>query len=102
MLGHMRALLVIQVPDTWRVEQHTLFDEDPEFSDGCCTNLSEDLVQLSCGAYIIDAGFYRDRYQVVLVRGGDWEHPVRQCDCQHRREVVSIIEEWLRDEAFIA
>jgi hypothetical protein len=98
----MDALLSIRVPETWRIEQHTLLDEDPKFSGGVCTNLSEDLVQLSRGAEIIDAGYYRDRYRVVLIRGGDWEHPVRERDCQHRREVVSIIEEWLRDETFVA
>lgn len=98
----MVALLPIRVPDAWRVRHHTLFDEAPEFSDGVCTNLTEDLVQLSRGADIIDAGFYRDRYRVVLVRGGDWEHPVRQRDCQHRREVVAIIEEWSRDDDFVA
>jgi hypothetical protein len=98
----MGTLLPIQIPDTWRIAQHKLFDEDPEFSGGVCTNVSEDLVQLSRGADIIDAGFYRDQYRVVLVRGGDWEHPIRQCDCQHRRDVITIVEEWLRDDDFVA
>ena len=98
----MGALLPIRVPDAWRIEQHTLFDEEPEFSDGVCTNLSEDLVQLSRGRDITDAGFYRDQYRVVLVRDRDWEHPLRQRECRHRREVVATIEDWLRDETHVA
>lgn len=77
--------LQIRIPEKWRIEQHALLDEEPEFSEGVCTNLSEDLLQISLGAYVIDAGFYCDRYRVVLVRDGDWENPLRQRDCRHRR-----------------
>jgi hypothetical protein len=89
-------LLNIRVPDGWHIEHHALFDEDPEFDGGICTNLTEDLLQIRRGEFVVDAGFYGDRYLVVLVRGGDWEHPLRQCVCHHRRDVVSTVEEWLR------
>jgi hypothetical protein len=102
MLGHMPPLLTIRVPEAWKIEHHTLFDEDPEFSDGVCTNLTEDLLQIRRGSHIVDAGFYRDRYRVLLVRSADWEHPLRQRDCQHRRDVVSTVEQWLRDENIVA
>ena len=98
----MPALLNIRVPEAWSIEHHTLFDEDPEFSDSVCANLSEDLLQIRRGPHIVDAGFYRDRYRVILVRDGDWEHPLRQRECQHRRDVVSTVEEWLRDETIVA
>jgi hypothetical protein len=81
---------------------HGLLDEDPKFDGGVCTNLSEDLLQIQRGADIVDAGFYRDRFGVVFVKHGDWEHPLRQRDCQHRREVVSIVEDWLKDEKRVA
>ena len=79
-----------------------MLDEDPTFSGGVCTNLSEDLLQIRRGSHILDAGFYRDQYRVMLIRGGDWEHPLRQRDCQHRRDVVSTVEDWMRDETILA
>lgn len=100
-LADMPPLLSIQVPEGWRLDYHTLFDEDPEFIEGVCTNLTEDLLQLTRGPLIIDAGFYRDRYRVVLVREGDWDHPIRQRDCQDRWEVVALVEDWSRDEDIV-
>jgi hypothetical protein len=76
-----------------------LFDEDPEFSEGVCTNLTEDLLQPTRGSQTIDAGFYRDRYRVVLIQDGNWEHPLQQRDCQDRREVVAVVEKWLSEES---
>jgi hypothetical protein len=99
---NMPPLLPIRVPEAWKIEHHTLFDEEPEFHNGVCINLTEDLLQIRRGSHIVDAGFYRDGYRVMLVRDGDWEHPLRQRDCQHRSDVVSIVEEWLRDEEFMA
>lgn len=98
----MPPLLHIRVPESWKIENHTLFDEEPEFSEGICTNLTEDLLQVSRGTHMIDAGFYQDRYRVMLILNRDWEHPLRQRDCQHRRDVVSIVEEWSRDENIVA
>lgn len=95
MSGHMPSLLHIRIPEGWSIDHHALFDEDPQFSDGVCTNVSEDLMQITRGEEIIDAGFYRDHYRVMLVRSGDWEHPLGQRDCKHRSDVVSTIEEWL-------
>jgi hypothetical protein len=101
-LDHMPPLLHIRVPETWKIEHHTLLDEDPEFRDGVCINLTEDLLQIRRGTYIVDAGFYRDQYRVMLVRNGDWEHPLRQRHCPHRKDVVSTVEEWLKDENIVA
>jgi hypothetical protein len=94
--------LQIRVPEAWTIEHHTLLDEAPEFSDGVCTNLTEDLLQVTRGSHIIDVGFHRGRYRVMLIRDRDWEHPLRQRDCQHRRDAVSIVEEWSRDENIVA
>ena len=94
--------LHIRVPEEWKIEHHQLLDEVPEFRDGVCTNLSEDLLQIRRGSHIVDAGFYCDQYRVMLIRGGDWEHPLRQRDCQHRRDVVSTVEDWMRDETILA
>jgi hypothetical protein len=102
MLDRMPPLLHIRVPEAWKIEHHSLFDEDPEFSDGVCTNLTEDLLQIRRGSHILDAGFYRDRYRVMLIRSGDWEHPLRQRECQHRRDVVSTIEDWSKEENIVA
>jgi hypothetical protein len=94
----MTPRLHISVPASWRVELHELLDEDPELDNGVCVNLSEDLLQLRRGAIVVDAGFYGDKYRVVMVEHNDWEHPLRQQDCQHRSEVVSIVENWIRDD----
>lgn len=95
----MPSPLPIRVPAAWKIEHHVLLDEDPEFSAGVCANLSEDLLQIRCRSYVIDAGFYHDRYRIMLIQNEDWEHPLRQHDCQHRREVISTVEKWLRDIA---
>ena len=86
----------------WKIEHHTLLDEEPEISGGVCTNLSEDLLQITKGAYVIDVGFYGDRYRVMLIRDGNWDQPLRQRDCKHRQDAVRIVEEWLRDEMLVA
>lgn len=94
----MPPRLKIRVPETWTVEHHTFFDENPRFEDGICTNLTEDLLQIRCGTSIIDVGFHSGRYLVMWVRGGDWEHPFRRHFCRHRLEVVGIIEEWMKED----
>lgn len=94
----MSSLLHIRVPAPWKIEYHTLFDEAPEFSDGICTNLTEDLLQITRGAYIIDVGFYRDHYRILLIRDHDWERPLLQRECPHRQDAVHTVEEWARNE----
>jgi hypothetical protein len=98
MAAHMR----IRVPASWRVDHHELLEEDPLISDGVCTNLSEDLFQMHRGSETIGAGYYRDKYRVVLVCSGNWEQPLRSIECSHRADVAAVIEKWANEDALEA
>jgi hypothetical protein len=40
----------------------------------------EDIIQATCGCMTLDLGWYRDRYQVLLVKDQNWTAPVKQAE----------------------
>jgi len=49
----------------------------------------EDIVQATRGRTILDLGWYRDRYRVLLVENANWTTPVRQFEAFDLRSALT-------------
>lgn len=59
--------------------------------------LTEDMLQVEYpNCFLLDMGWYQDKYIIYVIQGFDWEHPVRQYTTPDRQQLPDLLTEAVR------
>ncbi|MDR1969216.1 MAG: hypothetical protein LBQ32_11100 [Burkholderiaceae bacterium] len=72
-----------------------LVAKDPVQLELMAQEQGEDILQATCGNKILDLGWYRDHYKVLLIEDSDWEHPVHQTESSNLQSALALFREFL-------
>ena len=54
----------------------------------------EDMLQVEYPNYfLLDMGWYQDRYIISVIHNFDWTHPVQQCETAERNQLPKLLTE---------
>ena len=72
-----------------------------DFSTGTVTFLDdtqkEDMLQVEYpNGFLLDMGWYQDRYIILVIRDFDWAHPVQQYETAERNQLPNLLTEAVR------
>ena len=57
----------------------------------------EDMLQVEYpNQFLLDMGWYQDRYIIYIIRNFDWEHPVKQYTTPDRNQLPALLTEAVR------
>ena len=57
----------------------------------------EDMLQVECPNYfLLDMGWYQDRYIISIIQNFDWTHPVQQYETAERNQLPKLLTEAVR------
>jgi len=57
----------------------------------------EDMLQVEYpNGFLMDVGWYQDRYIIFIIQNFDWEHPVKQYETTDRRQLPNLLTEAVR------
>lgn len=72
-----------------------------DFSTGTVTFLDdtqkEDMLQVEYpNGFLLDMGWYQDRYIILVIRDFDWAHPVKRYETADRDQLSALLTEAVR------
>ena len=72
-----------------------------DFGTGTVTFLDdtrkEDMLQVEYpNSFLLDMGWYQDRYIILVIRDFDWVHPVKQYETADRDQLPALLTEAVR------
>ena len=57
----------------------------------------EDMLQVEYpSGFLLDMGWYQDRYIIFIIQSFDWDHPVKQYETPERNQLPTLLAEAVR------
>ena len=57
----------------------------------------EDMLQVEYpNCFLLDMGWYQDRYIISIIQNFEWTHPVQQCETAERNQLPTLLTEAVR------